>query len=101
MEELLAALGLKKGAVIAGLAGGLVSYLVLKNLPALELVISMCSGVLVAIFVGPLVAEMVKASERSEYGIIFLMGVLGILSLMKIAAQIELWLTGLREKWMK
>jgi hypothetical protein len=101
VQEVLAALGIKSGTVAAACAGGVVSYILFKTLAWSELLISMLSGVLVAIFVGPLVAEAVKASEKTELGITFLMGVLGVLAIIRLAEQIPLWLTGLREKWMR
>lgn len=78
MDSILAALGLKKGALISGLAGALVSYRFFRDLPLEDRAITIACGLPAALYVGPLISEALGMSERSEMGITFLTGALGI-----------------------
>src|ERR1700752_2196926 len=105
MDSLLAVLGLKKGAIIAGLAGGLVSSRFFKELDWGERIITILSGFLVAVYCGPWVAEHTSASEKMELGITFLIGVLGITILSAfvkaIPELVSSLVTGVRERFFK
>lgn len=97
VDSLLAALGLKKGAVIAGLLGALISYRFFKELEWKERTITVFSGLVIAVYCGPMVAEMVKASEKMEMGITLLVGALGVSVLSAIVKALPEFITGLRE----
>jgi uncharacterized membrane protein len=63
---------------IAGIAGGIVSLTKQKDLSFKESLIAVLSGGFTANYLTPLVAEWLNFSEKTLYGIAFLLGYTGL-----------------------
>ena len=101
MQELLAALGLKKGAVIAGFIGGAISYRWFKELPWGERILTVTLGILLGAYGGPAINESISGSEKLEVLVIILVSALGITILSALVKAmpdvINTLVTGLRD----
>lgn len=100
MDALLAALGLKQGAVISGLLGALVSFRFFKEMGRSERLFTVASGVPAALYCGPWAAEVFNMGLKGEIGITFLIGALGITALSAVVKAMPELIAGAREKWL-
>lgn len=80
MDALLATLGVKKVAIIiAGLFGSLVSLKFCAGLPPLKRAFTFLSGLPLAWYCGPWIAEQLSASSpQSELGVVCVTGAVGV-----------------------
>lgn len=97
MDALLAVLGLKPGAVLSGLLGSLISYRFFREMGTAERSITIISGVPLAVYCGPLIADVLGMSHKGEIGITFLTGALGISILSALVKAMPEIITGMRE----
>jgi hypothetical protein len=95
LDSIATILGVKKSAMLVGFASAVLS---LKFMPAMvdwyQKASTVAGGWLCAIYIAPAIAEIFEFKERTEYGIVFLVGLLGMSMVAAILALItsgELW----------
>src|SRR5262245_47183826 len=96
MDSILAALGLKQGALISGLLGALVSYRFFRELPWPERATTVACGFPTAVYVGPAIAAQFKVEPVTELGIVFLTGAAGISALAAFVKALPSFIEALR-----
>jgi len=97
VDALLTALGIKKGVLIAGAFGGLISFKFFTTLAGWERAFTCLLGLPAAWYVGPGLAKYFQlTSDEAELAIVCLTGALGITVLSRLVEAIpELFRTGL------
>jgi pimeloyl-ACP methyl ester carboxylesterase len=86
LDTLLAALGVKKTAVaVAGAFGAMISLKFCSGLPPLERAFTFLSGLPLAWYCGPWLAEQLSASSpQSELGVVCITGAVGVAVLSRV-----------------
>jgi pimeloyl-ACP methyl ester carboxylesterase len=84
LEQLAAALGIKKGVMLWGALGALVSFNFAGHLPVVARVGYLCSGAACAWVGAPAVAEHFSLSDKAMLAVAFVIGVFGVNFLVKI-----------------
>ena len=98
MDSILAALGLSKGATVAGLVGAVVSLRFLGNLNLWQGLLTVLMGTVTAAYVTPLVMHILSLTEKTEYSVAFLIGGFGMLSGSAVAKAIPEWISAAKGK---
>jgi len=95
LDSIAVVLGVKKGYIVVGFIGAVLS---LKFLPRIETwfakVTTVLTGWACAIYLAPALSEAMDFKERTEYGITFLIGILGVslmAALVTIVTSGDLW----------
>jgi hypothetical protein len=78
IDSIAVALGLKKGAMISGFVGGLVSFLWWRELRLPERLMTALAGVPCGWYGGAALAGVMEWTETTEIGISFLVGAIGV-----------------------
>ena len=95
LEAVAATLGVKKGEVVVAFIASIIS---LRFLPEIKTwydkASAIATGFFCSAFVGPAITEVLDLKERTGYGVLFLVGVLGVsamAALLTIVKSGELW----------
>lgn len=84
MGAWLTALGVKQSVIVAGIFGSLVAFALGKDKPFQERAVAFLAGLPLAWYCGPLIAEKLSLTEKSELGVVCLTGATGIIILSRI-----------------
>ena len=101
MDQLLAALGLKHGAVIGGFIGAVISLRFIEGLNAWQRATTVISGTVISAYVSPLAIEYLMLSAKLENGLAFLCGLFGMSLTGAIMKAIPEIVSSVREKFTK
>lgn len=100
MDAILAALGLKKGTVIAGLCGGIASYRFFKDLDSEGRTLAVFSGIALAIFCGPAIGKHWNLALETEIGLTFVLGIAGISLLSAVVKALPALIEAAKSKYL-